>query len=109
MSSGIDDRQASFREPVMVPYCVLHKRHDCWCSRRRQQADALNVTCQLAVGKRVRYNGTNGNEYDKVNHGKPVSGVGLCKEQHDSHGLYILVQHDDGTEVAVDPLEVIIL
>ena len=65
--------------------------------------------CLASVGKRVRYTGTNGNEYDKVNHGKPVRGEGLCTEEHDSHGLCIIVKHDDGTILCVDPITVEIL
>lgn len=66
----------------------------------------LHKKCQLAVGRRVKYTGTNGDEYDKANHGKFVSGEGLCTEQHDSHGLCIVVQHDDGTILCVDPITV---
>jgi hypothetical protein len=66
----------------------------------------LYQTCQRAVGRRVKYTGTNGDEYDKANHGKPVAGEGICMEQHDSHGLCIIVQHDDGSVVCVDPITV---
>jgi hypothetical protein len=62
----------------------------------------LRDMCIKAVGKYVHYKGTNGDEYDKANHGKPVEGEGLCLEYHDSHGLCIIVQHDDGTKVCVD-------
>lgn len=66
----------------------------------------LHEICQKAVGCRVKYTGTNGDEYDKENHGKSISGEGLCYEQHDSHGLCIMVRHDDGTTACVDPITV---
>lgn len=74
------------------------------------RVDELRSTCEEAVGKRIAFRGKNGDERDPVNHGKWVSGVGLCKEFHDSHGLYILVERDDGrSEIVVDPIQVIIL
>ena len=66
----------------------------------------LHQTCVAAVGKIVKYTGTNGNEYDKANHGLFVKGEGLCAEQHDSHGLCIVVYHEDGTRICVDPITV---
>ena len=69
----------------------------------------LHQRCQDSVNKYVRYTGTNGNEYDKVNHGKPVEGEGFCKAYHDSHGLCIIVEQDDGTTLCVDPITVEIL
>lgn len=70
---------------------------------------AAYATCCKAVGKRVKYTGTNGDEFDKTNHGLFVEGEGLCIEQHDSHGLCIIVQHDDRTTICVDPISVVIL
>jgi hypothetical protein len=68
----------------------------------------LRDICKKAVGKRVRYKGNNGDEHDKENYGKPVEGEGICIDQHDSHGLCIMVQTDDGIVVCVDPGEVVI-
>jgi hypothetical protein len=62
--------------------------------------------CRDAVGHYVHYKGTNGNEYDKENHGKPVEGSGFCKSYHDSHGLCIMVLLMDNSELCVDPTEV---
>lgn len=73
------------------------------------QERMLHKQCQQSVGKRVRYTGTNGNEYDQINHGLFVKGEGLCAEQHDSHGLCIIVQHDDGSRLCVDPISVEII
>jgi hypothetical protein len=64
--------------------------------------------CRDAVGKRVWFKGTNGNEYDKAHHGEPVEGVGFVREYHDSHGLCIIVEQNDGSIVCVDPVEVVI-
>ena len=64
--------------------------------------------CCKAVGKRVKYTGTNGDEYNR-NHGLYVQGEGLCKSQHDSHGLCIVVQRDCGEVICVDPISVEIL
>lgn len=66
-------------------------------------------TCRDSVHHQVRYKGTNGDEYDIVNHGKPVEGEGYCTAYHDSHGLCIIVTHEDGSEICVDPIEVTIL
>jgi len=74
-----------------------------------EAVQSLHSTCCKAVGKRVRYTGTNGDEYDKIRHGLFVEGEGLCTEQHDSHGLCIIVQHDDRTTICVDPITVEIL
>jgi len=69
-----------------------------------------NEICRAAVGKRVRYTGTNGNEYDKINHGKPISGIGLCLEYHNSHGLCIIVRDDEThREICVDPISINII
>lgn len=65
-------------------------------------------TCHAAVGKTIHYKGTNGNEYDKENHGKPVDGIGRCTAYHEWHGLCIMVTHADGSEICVDPTEVTI-
>lgn len=62
--------------------------------------------CRDSVGKTVYFRGTNGNEHDKVHHGEPVEGVGYVREYHDSHGLCIIVQLDDGSVVCVDPVEI---
>lgn len=51
--------------------------------------------CRAAVGKRVRFEGTRGDEYDKKQFGKPVEGTGKCVECHAGHGLYIVVEPDD--------------
>jgi hypothetical protein len=56
------------------------------------------------VGNRIFYTGKNGDEYDKENHGKLVQGEGLCLSCHDSHGLCIMVKHDDGSVLCVDPI-----
>lgn len=62
-----------------------------------------------AVGKRIKYIGTNGNEFDK-NYGTPVEGEGLCSSQHDSHGLCLMVKHDDCDELfCLDPTFIEIL
>jgi hypothetical protein len=66
---------------------------------------SLWETCRDSVGKQVHYKGTNGDEYDVENHGKPVEGEGLCLEYHDSHGLCVIVRHNDGTQVCVDPTD----
>jgi regulator of replication initiation timing len=58
------------------------------------------------VGKRIKYTGTNGNEYDEVCHGLFVKGEGICIEHYGSH---ILVKHDDDTVICVDPLSVEII
>ncbi len=65
--------------------------------------------CRDSVGHQVRYKGTNGDEYDTENHGKPLEGEGYCAAYHDSHGLCIIVRHDDGRELCIDPTEVTIL
>ncbi len=70
--------------------------------------NGIHDTCRKAIGKNVRYKGTNGNEYDKANHGKPVEGVGVCRAYHDSHGLCIMVW-DGNEELCIDPIEVQIL
>lgn len=70
--------------------------------------ETLSHLCKRSVGHKVRYKGTNGNEYDRENHGKPVEGEGQCLEYHDSHGMCILVKTSFGT-VCVDPTEVEIL
>jgi hypothetical protein len=61
---------------------------------------------QRIVGKRIKYTGTNGNEYDEVCHGLFVKGEGICTECHDIHGVRIIVKHDDGTVMCIDPLSV---
>lgn len=76
---------------------------------RKVFSDDLHTTCCKAVGERVRYVGTNGDEFDKIRHGLPVEGEGLCLEQHDSHGLCIIVLHDDHTTICVDPISVEII
>lgn len=63
----------------------------------------LRDVCCKAVGKRILYAGTNGDEYDPLIFGQHVKGEGLCISQHDSHGLCIMVKHDDGTIICVDP------
>jgi hypothetical protein len=70
--------------------------------------DQLHETCRLAVGKRVRYKGTNGYEGTE-NHGKPLEGEGICVAYHDSHGLCIEVKNDVGISIYIDPVEVTIL
>ena len=65
--------------------------------------------CRAAIGHQVRFKGTNGDEYDTANHGKPIEGEGYCVDFHDSHGLCIMVKLDSGLQVCVDPDEVIIL
>lgn len=72
-------------------------------------AETLHAICVRSVGKRVWYNGTNGDEYDEINHGKPVVGLGLSTAYHDSHGLCIIVKHDNGLEICVDPIQVEII
>lgn len=67
----------------------------------------LHFLCQQAVGHRVTFEGTNGNEYDKEHHGEPIKGEGQCIEYHDSHGLCIIVILDDGTRLCVDPTNII--
>lgn len=69
---------------------------------------SLYDVCRNAVGKRVKYTGTNGDEYNR-NHGLYVQGEGLCKNQHDSHGLCIIVQRDCGEMACVDPISVEII
>lgn len=69
----------------------------------------MHELCQQAVGKRVKYEGTNGDEYDIINHGLPVKGEGLCLHLTDKHGLCIMVRHDDGAAVWVDPKKLEIL
>lgn len=64
--------------------------------------------CRDAVGKQVRYTGTNGDEYS-TDHGKFVEGEGYCTAYHNSHGLCIMVTSDAGIEYCVDPIEVTIL
>lgn len=66
----------------------------------------LHFLCQQAVGHRVSFEGTNGNEYDKEHHGEPMKGEGQCIEYHDSHGLCIIVILDDGRRVCVDPINI---
>jgi hypothetical protein len=68
----------------------------------------LHDQCMNAVGRYVHFKGTNGNEYDKVNHGKPVEGFGYCSAYHDSHGLCIEVQLDCDECICVDPTEITI-
>lgn len=70
---------------------------------------SLHLQCQNAVGRQVRFKGTNGDEYDTENHGKPIEGEGYCAEYHDSHGLCIIVHLDSGLQVCVDPTEVTII
>lgn len=72
-------------------------------------AEDIHSICVRSVGKRVWYNGTNGDEYDELNHGKPVVGMGFCLRYHDSHGLCIIVKHEDGSEICVDPVQVEVL
>lgn len=69
----------------------------------------LRNTCHSSLGKRVRYTGTNGNEYDANDHGKFIQGEGICVACHDSHGLCISVKLDDEIIVYVDPISVVIL
>jgi hypothetical protein len=70
--------------------------------------DSLNEICRKSVGKRVKYTGTDANA-EHHGQGEPLSGEGLCLEYHNSHGLYILVKHNNGKKVAVDPITVEIL
>jgi hypothetical protein len=72
----------------------------------------IHQTCRDAVGKRVRYKGTYINErktHGWPAHGLNASGEGICKEQHDAHGLCIMVEDKDGEEHWIEPIEVIIL
>jgi hypothetical protein len=66
---------------------------------------SLYEKCKAVIGKRVRYRGTNGNEYSS-NHGKPLEGEGKCLSVHGSHGLCIMILTDDNKELCVDPVEV---
>jgi hypothetical protein len=74
-----------------------------------QSLENLHNLCRRATGRRVRYTGTNGDEFDKINHGSLVKGEGFCTAYHDSHGLCIIVKHDDDSEICVDPISVEIL
>lgn len=69
----------------------------------------LRNLCIRSVGKRVKYSGTNGDEYDKTNYGLYVEGEGRCLSQHDSHGLCVMIQHDDLSILCVDPVSIEIL
>lgn len=71
--------------------------------------ESLYEICRRAYGKMIKYRGTNGNEFDKENHGKPLEGIGRCLGYGDSHGLFIYVCGEDGKECYVDPTEVQIL
>ena len=86
---------------------VLHKVRNFDYGPTAEQV--LYNTCRSAVGKRIRYTGTNGHESDKVNHGVYVEGQGVCMSQHDSHGFCIMVQHDDQSVLCVDPISVQII
>lgn len=68
----------------------------------------LTLVCRDAVGHRVRFKGTNGNEYSDF-HGISIEGEGYCTAYHNSHGLCIIVKTDDDKEFCVDPIEVTIL
>jgi hypothetical protein len=70
---------------------------------RNCSKDSLHGACCKAVGKRIRYHGLH-SEYKT-----PVAGEGICLEQHDSHGLYIVVMGDNGLITPVDPTTVEIL
>lgn len=64
---------------------------------------SMHDLCMLAVGKRVRFRGTNGNEYDKLNYGQIVEGQGLCTAYHDSHGLCLTIEVSNSpTPLCVD-------
>lgn len=67
-------------KPVLLWYnrCMSHEK------------DHLYTICRQAVGKYVRYVGTNGDERSE-DYGKAVSGVGLCESYHDSHGLCLKI------------------
>jgi len=69
---------------------------------------SLHSTCCKAVGKRVKYTGTNGDEYDKINHGLYVEGEGIFVIFSVSLNR-AMVQHDDRTTICVDPITVEIL
>ncbi|RJQ30327.1 hypothetical protein C4565_00655 [Candidatus Parcubacteria bacterium] len=71
--------------------------------------DSLWQKCKDSVGHHIRFKGTNGDEYDKDNHGKPIEGTGFCDDFHDSHGLCLDVTLQDGDIIYVDPIEVEIL
>jgi hypothetical protein len=74
-------------------------------------AKELHRVCKASVGRRVRFEGKNGNEYDKANYGKPMKSVGTVKEAHDSHGLCLIIELDNiaKTLVCVDPTSVKLL
>lgn len=62
-----------------------------------------------AVNRRVRYEGTNGNEHDRANYGKKLSGVGLLKEVHRVASKVVLILEKDdiaGTLICVDATSV---
>lgn len=65
-------------------------------------------TCRNAVGKKVYFKGTNGDEYDK-HYGEFIEGEGFCTAYHDSHGLCIMVKDSTGREICVDPCEIKIM
>lgn len=44
MSSGIDDRQAIFEMPRMISYCILHKKHNCFCMRPKHNEEDYGDT-----------------------------------------------------------------
>lgn len=68
----------------------------------------LHRACKASVGRRVRFEGKNGNEYDKANHGKPMKGVGTVKE---AHGLCLIIELDNiaKTLICVDTTSVKLL
>lgn len=67
----------------------------------------LRQTCINAVGKQISFLGYNGDEFSDK-YGQYISGIGLCTEQHDSHGLCIGVKINDDL-LFVDPIKVVIL
>lgn len=89
------------------------KNFDCGLSSREpllpSAVQALHATCCKAVRKRVKYTGTNGDEFNKDKYGLYVEGEGLCVRQHDGHGLCISVLHDDHSTIFVDPITVEII
>lgn len=51
----------------------------------------LHRACKAFVNRRVKFEGKNGNEFDKANYGTLMKGVGTVKE---AHGLCLIIELD---------------
>lgn len=81
----------------------------CSAEPEMTQANSLLRTARAFVNRLVRYEGTNGNEYDRANYGEKMVGTGLLKEVHQvGQKVVLIVEKDDiaKTMICVDAVKV---